>query len=142
MLAAGLWVLVAAVATVIGLVAVNAAGTGVLGTTAEPLTPGQVHAALSRTKPIATTSPSSAATARGVRRTLASAGGTVVAQCANTRVTLLSWSPAQGYEADDISRGPASRASIKFKNDNTELTLAVTCRNGRPTARMNSDRDD
>jgi hypothetical protein len=65
---------------------------------------------------------------------LATAGGTIVAECAGDRVTLRSWSPAQGYEVDDVDRGPAARARVKFKGDRGEVRVEVKCVGGAPKA--------
>jgi hypothetical protein len=65
---------------------------------------------------------------------LATAGGTIVASCAAGQVTMLSWSPAQGYRTDDVNRGPAGSASVKFKAGRTELTVTVTCVGDQPEA--------
>jgi len=60
--------------------------------------------------------------------------GAIVAQCAGGLVTLVSWSPDPGYRSDDVSRGPAATASVKFKNGGTENVVAVTCHDGEPRA--------
>jgi hypothetical protein len=62
----------------------------------------------------------------------ASSGGTVFASCLSGRVTLTSWIPAQGYQTDGASRGPAGSAWVKFKSGGQELTVTVTCAGGRP----------
>jgi hypothetical protein len=66
---------------------------------------------------------------------LATAGGTVVAECVGDQVTLRSWSPAQGYRVDDVDRGPATRARVKFKaGKGNEVRTDITCVGGVPTA--------
>jgi hypothetical protein len=74
-------------------------------------------------------------------RVLSTAGGTIVAQCTGGQASLISWSPAQGYRADDVdvSRGPAPTAFITFKADHGELIVAVTCHGGEPRADTATD---
>jgi hypothetical protein len=66
-------------------------------------------------------------------------GGSLVAKCTGDQVELMSWSPAPGYRTDDVSRGPAATASVKFKNDGTENLTVVTCRDGEPHAETVAD---
>jgi hypothetical protein len=65
---------------------------------------------------------------------LTSQGGSVVAQCLPAGAYLLSWSPTQGYEADQVLRGPAPAAQVKFQSDTNTVTMAVSCSTGVPTA--------
>lgn len=69
-------------------------------------------------------------------RALNTPGGTVVARCAGTRVTLLSWSPAQGYAVDDVDPGPAKQATVTFERSRSEVQAKVTCVEGRPFIRV------
>src|SRR5262249_4823393 len=73
-------------------------------------------------------------------RVLVSEGGTVVASCTGSLVTLLSWSPAQGYHVVSVNRGPATPAPIRFGHDEARETdtsrLSVFCRNGTPEAKV------
>ncbi|MGN6679438.1 MAG: hypothetical protein ACTHKL_16880, partial [Streptosporangiaceae bacterium] len=62
----------------------------------------------------------------------ASSGGTVLASCSSGQVTLSSWIPAQGYETDGVSRGPARSAWVRFKSSGAEVTVTATCAGGRP----------
>jgi serine/threonine-protein kinase len=65
---------------------------------------------------------------------LATAGGTIVAECTGDQVTLRSWSPAQGYGVHDVDRGPASRTRIRFRGDSGEVRVEITCVGGAPKA--------
>lgn len=69
-------------------------------------------------------------------RALNTPGGTVVARCAGTRVTLLSWSPAQGYAVEDVDPGPAKQATVTFERRSNEVQAKVTCVEGRPFIRV------
>src|SRR5439155_12282407 len=47
-------------------------------------------------------------------RVLTSTGGTVVARCVDGGAYLVSWSPAQGYRAEEVRRGRAAVARVSF----------------------------
>lgn len=134
-MAAG-WLLAAAVTAGAGTVALDVVGAGILGPQNQPLSADDVARALetvpssTTSTPPVTTAPSSAPAPRG----LTVPGGTIVATCAGGRVTLLSWSPDPGFRADDVSRGPAATASVKFKDGGTENVVVVTCQDGEPHA--------
>lgn len=136
LLAVAGWFTAAAVATTIGVVAVGAIGTGIVGATNRPLTPSQVDQALvhSTQGNSALQSPASASGGTDSARVLSTAGGTLLARCADGRAALLSWSPAQGYEAEDIHRGPATRATLQFESDDAEIDVRVTCQADIPTS--------
>jgi hypothetical protein len=61
---------------------------------------------------------------------LVSQGGTVLAECRSAGAYLVSWSPTQGYEADDVTRGPAATARVVFGSDANSVTMVVTCPDG------------
>jgi serine/threonine-protein kinase len=65
---------------------------------------------------------------------LTSPGGEVVAACQATGAYLVSWSPLQGYEADDVSRGPAATARVTFSAGKSRVTMTVRCSAGVPSA--------
>jgi hypothetical protein len=65
---------------------------------------------------------------------LATAGGTIVAECTGGQVTLRSWSPAQGYEVHDVDRGPATQTRVRFRGDSGEVRVEITCVGGAPKA--------
>ncbi|MFJ7219896.1 hypothetical protein [Amycolatopsis sp. NPDC098790] len=141
LMAAG-WLLAAAVTAGAGTVALDVVGAGLLGPQNQPLSADDVARALetvpssSTPVPPPTTPSSSAPAPRG----LTVPGGSVVAKCVDGRVTLLSWSPDPGYRTDDVSRGPATTASVKFKNDGTENVVVVTCQAGEPHAETVADK--
>jgi hypothetical protein len=77
-------------------------------------------------------SPSQAPTA-GPLRQLASTGGTAIARCTQDGLAyLVSWSPAQGYEADDVRRGPNRVVSVTFAADAQRVWLGIHCVAGIP----------
>ena len=65
---------------------------------------------------------------------LTSRGGDVVASCLAGGAYLDSWSPSQGYEVGDVSRGPAGTARVTFESGGTAVTMAVSCSAGVPSA--------
>jgi serine/threonine-protein kinase len=70
---------------------------------------------------------------------LSSQGGTVVAECQSAGVYLVSWTPAQGYEVDHVTRGPAATAQVTFDSTANSVTMAVTCPARVPTASTTVD---
>jgi hypothetical protein len=136
------WFAAAAVATTVGVVAVSAIGTDIVGETARPLDHDEVTRALSTAEPLPTPSASpsmSASRPPGGSKVLGTPGGTIVARCENGLVTLVSWSPRQGYRADDVQAGSDRQASLKFESDRREVRVRVDCRGGVPTAHIRGE---
>ncbi|MFF3438911.1 hypothetical protein [Streptosporangium sp. NPDC002721] len=87
----------------------------------------------------ATATPAAPAAEPGKSRLITTAGGKVIARCENGLVTLRSWSPAQGFQADDVERGPASRARVEFETEEDEVKVEVHCAaDGSPVHRVHS----
>lgn len=99
----------------------TAAGTNTPGTT----TPD---------RPPATTRRPATTTPRSTQDVLSSAGGTVVARCTGSTVSLISSSPEQGFEVHDVQAGPASVAEVEFRSDSLRVEMTVTCAGGTPRA--------
>jgi hypothetical protein len=139
---AGAWLLAAVVTAGVGTAALDLVGAGILGPQNQPLSQQDVLRALAAARPASspasTTAPPST-TAGAAPRGLNTTGGSIVARCAAGQVTLLSWSPAQGFRTDEVARGPAPTASIKFKNGNTETLVTVSCVAGEPHAVSTAD---
>jgi serine/threonine-protein kinase len=89
--------------------------------------------------PPAASPTSTAGTASPGGTVLTSKGGEVVATCQPAGAYLLSWSPSQGYEVDNVSRGPAASARVSFESMTTGVTMVVTCSAGVPTATSRVD---
>jgi hypothetical protein len=144
LLATGGWLAAAAAATTIGVVAISAAGSGIAGSATTPLTSDQVTKALASTSEQPTPQPAASPTGKGVTRILATRGGSIIARCADGEASLLSWSPAQGYQADNIQRGPAPTTTMKFETGDTEIHVSITCPHGIPTLHTttHTDTDD
>ncbi|MEU3162827.1 hypothetical protein [Streptosporangium sp. NPDC006930] len=92
----------------------------------------------------ATPEPTAATTATpgaepGESRLIITKGGRVIARCEGGLVTLRSWSPAQGFQADDVERGPADRARVEFESEEDEVKVEVRCAaDGSPVHRLHS----
>ena len=64
---------------------------------------------------------------------LISIGGTVLADCQAAGVYLASWSPAQGYAATRVIRGPAANAKVTFASLRKLVIMAISCSGGTPS---------
>jgi hypothetical protein len=73
---------------------------------------------------------------------LTSAGGSVVAGCQPAGAYLVSWSPAQGYEASWVIRGPAATAKVTFAGSRKLVTMAISCSGGVPSASTTVTHDE
>jgi hypothetical protein len=131
-----LWLAVAAAATAAGVAAIDVLEDGITGSQARPLDDAGVRRALAHATASATPrpDPSTPPASGAVTRNLAAGGGTVKASCVGERATILAWTPAQGFRAEDVSRGPATVASLKLSSDEDEYEVTVTCASGVPVA--------
>ena len=59
----------------------------------------------------------------------------MLAGCAGSDAYLISWSPQQGYAADDVVRGPAAMARVVFLAGSSGVSLTVTCTGSVPSER-------
>jgi hypothetical protein len=160
----GAWLLGVAAATGGSLAAVSLIGQSIIGPQTQRLTVSAVNRALAADRdaspPQASQTPVTSPPARRHRRIakagptptrtttqsagtlLSSAGGSVLARCDATGAYLISWSPQQGYEADDVVRGPAARAAVLFLIGNRGVRLTVTCTGPVPSASVSPWGDD
>jgi len=74
--------------------------------------------------------PAVPATTPSAGTVLTSLGGSVLAECRPAGAYLVSWSPVQGYQADDVARGPAPTARVVFESSANSVTVTVTCPDG------------
>jgi hypothetical protein len=151
--AAAIWLAGAALAAVGVTAALSLLGAGIVGGGGgQVLTQADVHRELARQPPAPASpdpaSPTPASPAPGTSRpgqaphpsssrspapsVFHAAGGTVLASCSAGQVTLTHLIPAQGYQTDSNSRGPAASAWVKFQNGGTEQTVTVTCAGDHP----------
>ncbi|WP_328617365.1 hypothetical protein OHS18_14240 [Amycolatopsis sp. NBC_00355] len=145
------WLVAAGATAAVATFALDVVGAGILGPQNQPLSQDDVTRALAAAPaPVTTSAPAAAASSSTTSSSAASPstpaprgltvpGGSIVAECAGGQVTLRSWSPDPGYRTDDVSRGPAASASIKFKNGGTENVVVVTCTGDEPHAETVAD---
>lgn len=156
------WVIGAASATAGSLYAVDQLGQSLVAQHTKQISVAMVNAELSvenadRTTPSpASTSPSPSPSTSHTRhrpaavlpgrarqvhsgssKLLTSEGGTAEASCDNGLARLLYWSPAQGFEADDVIKGPARFASVTFSDTTGGVVMRVACTSaGVPVAHV------
>ncbi|QDP95967.1 hypothetical protein FOE78_08690 [Microlunatus elymi] len=141
LLTIGGWLVAASAATAVGALAVEAIGSGIAGTGAEPLSMAEIEQQLATApaaaSPIPSRTPSPGEGASSdVSQVIGTDGGTVLARCSDGLAELINWSPRQGYETDDVRRGPATVANIQFETDDLEINVRVSCVSGVPTGRV------
>jgi hypothetical protein len=166
---AGAWLLGAGAATGGSLLAVSVLGQGLAPAPSQQLTVAAVNHALASEAAKATRSAaprppvSSSATPLAPRpkkssptpsvpsappappsatADLTSTGGSVVAGCQPAGAYLVSWSPAQGYEAAWVIRGPAAIAKVTFAGSRRLVTMAISCNGGVPSASTTVTHDE
>jgi hypothetical protein len=141
------WVLGATTSVGVGLLALALVGEDLRGDASRPITADA--AVIAEPSPAPTTAaatstatPSGSATAPvaiGDDRQLTSSGGDVVARCTTAGAYLVFWTPAQGFRAEHVNRGPAPAATLAFEGLNAEVKLTVTCSGGVPQLQVTHD---
>jgi len=144
--ATALWLAGAVIAAAGATAAVSFLGTGLFGASGQPLTQADVQQRLTQQAPAAAASgqsspapggaarspgPSAVTPAAGSVKVIPISGGTVFASC-SSGLAKLTWSMAQGYQADGALAGPARSAWVKFKSGTTEQLVTVTCSGNHP----------
>jgi len=161
LLGVGAWLLGAILATAGSLYAVDQLGNGLLAQpsqtsvamvnaelaleNSERLGPSAAPSASGSASPAAAFGPGRNPLRRPARQAgspapgvlLASPDGTAVATCARGAAYLVYWSPQQGYEADQVVRGPRPVASVAFRNSaGGGVVLSVSCRGATPAEHL------
>lgn len=157
LLCVGAWTLGTACATAGSVIAVGQLGDGLLAPQSKPVAVAIVNSelALENTErtlwsptPAPLSSPAdSPAQAAGSHshspaptpnpvRLLTSSDGSVGAACEEGGAYLAYWSPQQGFEADDVVRGPLAVAAVTFRSSSGGLVMKVTCRAGIPVEHL------
>jgi hypothetical protein len=132
-----LWLVAAAAATAVALVAVSTISTDIFGGEQDPLTQSEVDALLSSSP---TTPPSTTSTPVREGVPTVTEGGTILARCsANGLVEILSTTPAQGYSVDDDDDLEDNHPSVKFQSTDTEIEVKLRCVNGTPQSEIKYD---
>ena len=166
-LAGGAWLLTVAAATAVATGAVGSMREGMFGTSDTPYSEAEVAALLagsggsggpdgsggpggsagSSAGPTAQAPSSQAGSTSaspgptGVVRALTTPGGTIVAACEAGLVTLRSWTPNSGFEAEHVQRGPAVVASLRFKarSGGDDVRAQVSCAGTEPQLTTGGD---
>lgn len=156
----GAWLLGVGIATTGSMIAVHELAHGLLvsqtqqlgaGATAVGLVEGSASPSPSPAAPSAiasssrrpvkrhTVRPSASSDAPTPAGTLLESGeGSVMADCVTGGAYLLYWSPDQGFQAEDVSRGPSSVASVTFRglSASVSVVMRVSCLAGTPIAHL------
>ena len=149
-LAAGvvLWAAAVGAALAVGLTAVGAIGTGLLGPGEQVLTPAQVDVLLASTEPASPAPPAPAtadpvpvdpgpADAAAAPEVVATAGGTVLVRCTGGLPEVVSATPAQGFRVQTEQED--GRPRVRFRDGGTRIEISVGCVDGRPVADVESE---
>jgi hypothetical protein len=145
-LVAGLaaWVVGAATAVGVGLISLTLIGGGVTEGPFQQLTQSAVPVATQPSLPVPENSADATPTpGPSADRTISTQGGSVVAECRDGQAYLVGWSPAPGYKASDIKRGPAATAKLEFEGHERKVKVSVVCSAGviLPTIEVESEED-
>jgi pyruvate/2-oxoglutarate dehydrogenase complex dihydrolipoamide acyltransferase (E2) component len=138
------WLAAAFLATGVTLAAVTLIGSGIFGESTRTRSQAEVAQALASLDPTgaSSTAPTSEPTSppvtsqTPVRRVITSAGGTVLAECSGRDVTVISWTPAQGYRVDDVDLAAQRDVEVRFEGEDTEVRVKIRCTDGRPDAEI------
>lgn len=154
LIGAGAWLLGALSATGGSMLAVSHLANGLLGPGSTQLTPTVVsddlasyqHASPGQTgSPLAGSIHRGSSSMRGDSTALTPAGtllvssaGTVTATCQSGLAYLLYWTPYQGFQVDDVARGPGAQASLVFDGTGLGVRIKVTCSGSVPVAQLSA----
>lgn len=147
------WLAAAAVASGAGVMLINLFGGPHTNAANRPMTPDEVRAALTSGRdPSAASSPPGSPGPPGPSglpgtpspgqdtrvRLIPTSGGHVIAECDGELAGLRSWTPAQGFQSDDVEPGPDDRVRVTFESDHQdiEIEVEVHCVGGAPDARV------
>ncbi|PZG19429.1 septum formation initiator [Micromonospora craterilacus] len=148
------WLATAVVATLIGVAAIRLVGESLTGTPGGVRSQEEIARALAEPVPTVpapstgvpttgpsgpTASPASPTAEPGNRRSFAGRGGGVVAECVPGGVYLVYWYAHQGYQVDDVDRGPDDDAEVKFVGPRGDHELKVRCVGGVPWLEPDDD---
>jgi hypothetical protein len=146
------WTAGAVSAIVVGLLALSLIRTGLGDEAFQP--PGSGVAVQSDPEPSATptteptaapraTTPGPARTEPAVtERTITTTGGTAVATCRGATAYLAFWTPAPGFRAEDVNRGPAPAVRLAFEGLGREIKISVRCVGGVPQPTVDEEYGD
>jgi hypothetical protein len=133
-----LWLVAAAAATAVGLVAVSAIGTDIFGAGQDPLSQSEVDDLLA-SRPSSPPPTTSSTPPPPAEKTTVTEGGTVISRCEGTLVRVLSASPAQGFQVDPDDDEVEDHPSVKFQSGEQEIEVRLRCVNGTPQPEIRYD---
>ncbi|WP_062438097.1 hypothetical protein [Herbidospora daliensis] len=133
------WVVAALAATVAGLVVIGSFGGAFRGPGDQALSAEAVRRELALPAPSAAPRPSGPSPAATASRVVSTEGGTVVVSCTAGRAHLTSWTPAQGWQTDDVEPGPAAQAKVKFERGEAEVEVETHCEGDVPRTVVGTD---
>ncbi|MET1074007.1 MAG: hypothetical protein ABWY11_15280 [Umezawaea sp.] len=129
-------------ATLVGMTAVDAIGSGIVGAGGQPLSQSEVDARLSTarstttttppnttTPPTTTTTTAPTTTTTATAEVVASQGGTVIARCSGAGVEIVSANPGQGYQAS--TEAEADHPRVRFTGGRGRVEVRLRCVGGR-----------
>jgi hypothetical protein len=131
------WLGAVVVATVVGLMAVDAIGAGLVGPGQRVLDAAEVDARLVAAGPAPSAAPAPVTPTPGpvaASTVFPSDGGIVVARCVNGGVEVVSATPAQGWGVHD--EAGEARDRVRFENGRDRVELRLSCAGGVPQARF------
>lgn len=140
LLVIGGWLLAAGVAALLGVLAVYLLGSGITADTGQPLNAGEVERALAQPGTPTTPSPPPPSPTSGGDgqsqdnaqsqdrlQVVETSGGTIIARCRESKTALVSWTPRQGFEADEEVRGPDDAVYLEFSSDDVKVHVTIGC---------------
>jgi len=144
------WLLAAGAATLIGVVAVGAIGSGIVASPQQPLSAEEVDQRLAAPppsdvppagEPTRTTRPSSPPPSKKpATKSFTSRGGNVVVRC--SPFELVQTVPAQGFELDDVDERSDGGARVRFESDALRVEMHLSCRDGEPVSSTKTEAED
>jgi hypothetical protein len=114
----------------------SAAGAPAASITDPPATP---RSALSSRPRSSASKPSSTPPGAPTEQVVNSPAGTAIVRCLDSGAYLVSWSPAQGYYADEVHRGPATEVRVRFESESRGDVVTAHCTAGVPQPTVSAE---
>lgn len=80
----------------------------------------------------APTAPDTSPAPAAVRRTVNTTGGSAEVECVGTMAQMVSWTPAAGYQTQNVQEGPKQSVHVMFRSGNHHVKIQARCTNGVP----------
>jgi hypothetical protein len=139
------WLVAVAAATLVGMAAVGAIGSGISDRGPRPLGQAEISERLGTSATAPPPATSTTTTAPTTTQTVPAAapevintgGGTVLVRC-TPDVEIVSATPAQGYRVEDIEPNDGGQR-VRFRSGGTRVEIRIHCRGGEPQAQVRTD---